>query len=267
MSGQNGMAGSQLAVSTAARLVGQLGTSEFPRELWEWLTALLPLCHISAGRYNQPAPGLSVDSVDLLFAKGVTDPRAAEYAQKSYLARHWRQDPLLPHVERLQDPQLVRIRNSDIVASDYVADAFEPGQVTEECNLLARASDGVYVLAVYRRAGMPPFTLEELSLLRQLEELILPLVIQHARLTVSAMRSQSQSLASLFDRRVATEGIRLSPRELAICHGVLLGLSSARIAEQHGLRESSVKTYVERAFAKLGVQGRSGLYAWCLTCA
>lgn len=267
MSEENHTKGLQLPLTVAARLIGHLGTSEFPQQLWNWLSELLPLCHLSAVRFNQLAPGLSVSSVDWLFSKGITDPRFAEHALHSYLERHWRHDPLLPHVEQLQDPQLVRIRNSDIDASDYVDDAFSPDQVTEECNLLGRSSDGVYALAVYRQAEQQPFTLEELSLLRQLGEVILPLVIQHARLTVSTLRSQTQSLSYLFDRRIATEGVRLSPRELSICHCLLLGQSAGRIAEQLGVRGSSVKTYVERAFLKLEVRSRAELYAWCLACA
>ncbi|SCK29803.1 LuxR C-terminal-related transcriptional regulator [Vogesella sp. LIG4] len=258
------MASLQLPVDTAARLVSQLGNSGFPLALWDWINTLLPIGHLSSVRYNQPAAGQQVESVDWLFSRGYNDQRIVEQALTSYLSRHWRQDPLLAHVEQLLDPQLVLIRNSDITADDYAMDGFNQPQVIEECNLLGRSADGVYVLAVYRQIGQTPFTLEELSLLRQLGELIVPLVVQHARLTVSTQRSQTQALTYLFDRRLATEGIRLSPRELSICHCLLLGLSSSRIAEQLAVRPSSVKTYVERAFLKLGVSSRAELYAWSL---
>jgi len=119
----------QLPIAIATRLVSHLGTKEFPALLWQWLNDLLPLCHLSSVRYNQQSMGLQVSSVDWLFSKGKCDPRLVEQALHSYLAKHWRHDPLLRHVKQLQDPQLVLIRNHDVDATEYVADAFSPAQV------------------------------------------------------------------------------------------------------------------------------------------
>ena len=45
----------------------------------------------------------------------------------------------------------------------------------------------------------------------------------------------------------------LTPQELAVCLHLLRGLSHAGIAAELGLKESTVKTYRNRAFARLDI--------------
>ncbi|KAB2938818.1 MAG: hypothetical protein EFKGCFLK_00238 [Rhodocyclaceae bacterium] len=53
----------------------------------------------------------------------------------------------------------------------------------------------------------------------------------------------------------------LSPRELAVAKMVGEGLTDKRIAQQLGVELSTVRTYLKRAFDKLGVQRRGGVAA------
>lgn len=255
-----------IPLETAAELVASLGGADFPHKLWQWLHARIPLCHMSAARFNQAGADAVVQSVDWLFSHSEDGAEDSEPALLSYLEKHWRQDPLLSHITPLQDPQLVLIRHEDIAAQDYVDDVFRRHQISAECNLLGRAADGVYALALYRQRDQAAFALEELTLLRRLVVLLLPLLVQHARLTVSLRRSHLPSLPHLFDKRLATTGIRLSPREQAMCHCLLQGMSAQGAAVQLGVKESSCKTYIDRAFLKLGVKSKAQLYGWCLAC-
>ena len=50
-------------------------------------------------------------------------------------------------------------------------------------------------------------------------------------------------------------------QELAVCLHLLRGLSHAGIAAELGLKESTVKTYRNRAFARLDIHFRSQLFA------
>lgn len=261
------MGGDALSLDAAAALVASLGSRELPERLWDVLSARLPLCHLSAARFNQPHPEAVIASVDWLFARNINPAHDTGEVAQRYVERYWREDPLLSHIKPLQDPQLVLIRHNDIPAEDYAQDVFRNELVTEECNLLVRGEGGVYVLAVYRMAGQPSFSLEELSLLRRWVPLLLALLMQHARLTVSTRRSELPSLPRLFDKRVATDGVKLSPRERAICHYLLQGWSAPKAAHAMGVRESSSKTYVDRAFVKLGVRSKAELFDWCLRCA
>jgi DNA-binding NarL/FixJ family response regulator len=50
----------------------------------------------------------------------------------------------------------------------------------------------------------------------------------------------------------------LSPRELAVAKMVGEGLTDKQIAQHLGVEVSTVRTYLKRAFDKLGVQRRGG---------
>ncbi|MEZ5767624.1 MAG: helix-turn-helix transcriptional regulator [Paracoccaceae bacterium] len=55
----------------------------------------------------------------------------------------------------------------------------------------------------------------------------------------------------------------LSDRERAVCLGILSGLKTEAIAADLGVAASSVVTYRKRAYQKLGITSRSGLFAVC----
>lgn len=57
----------------------------------------------------------------------------------------------------------------------------------------------------------------------------------------------------------------LSEREKAVCLGILSGQKAEIIAAELGVAASSVVTYRKRAYAKLGVASRAGLFAICAT--
>ncbi len=55
----------------------------------------------------------------------------------------------------------------------------------------------------------------------------------------------------------------LSDRERAVCLGILSGRKAEAIAADIGLAASTVVTYRKRAYAKLGIASRTGLFAIC----
>ncbi|PWE51480.1 hypothetical protein DEM26_00475 [Thioclava sp. NG1] len=55
----------------------------------------------------------------------------------------------------------------------------------------------------------------------------------------------------------------LSDRERAVCLGILSGRKSEAIAAELGIAPSSVITYRKRAYGKLGISSRAGLFAIC----
>jgi DNA-binding CsgD family transcriptional regulator len=55
----------------------------------------------------------------------------------------------------------------------------------------------------------------------------------------------------------------LSARERAVCLGILQGQKTESIAGEMGLSPATVVTYRKRAYQKLGVSSRAGLFALC----
>ncbi|MBI2766627.1 MAG: response regulator transcription factor [Chloroflexi bacterium] len=58
------------------------------------------------------------------------------------------------------------------------------------------------------------------------------------------------------------QGRDLSPRETSVVRLVARGMTNAQIARELGLRETTVKGYLERIFLKTGVDSRTSLGVW-----
>ncbi|WP_052420982.1 helix-turn-helix transcriptional regulator [Paraburkholderia ferrariae] len=254
-----------IALSRAGDLIAALGSAQFPGRLWCWLCdALEPhSCHTVATRYRRRAPSRCVDGVDLLFFAGEIDPDDTRHALDLYLGGDWRADTILPYVERLTDPQIVFSSNHHVSEATAYGRYFTQGELGEECTLLGSDyGEYVYALSLFRRRGEPSFTLDELSRMRQLGDFLLPLLVQHARLASVAHHSAQATLAQRFEQRLAGDGVALSQRERLVCCALLEGRQVAQIAQTLEVEPCSVRTYLGRALAKLGVANRAGLFAW-----
>ncbi len=79
--------------------------------------------------------------------------------------------------------------------------------------------------------------------------------------TVLAPRVQSSVMAGVRERRDRAPIIPLSDRELAILHGLSRGLTAPAIANELDLSASTVKSYLQRLYEKLGVSDRAAAVA------
>ncbi|MCW3478634.1 helix-turn-helix transcriptional regulator [Neisseriaceae bacterium JH1-16] len=259
------MSPSTISLSNAGDLIACLGTSMFPARLWAWLrNAVEPHCYQTVAiRYRRNAPSCPVDSVDVLFFFGESDPDITRLAVDLYLKGAWKRDAVLPYIERLTDPQLVFLRNEEIAPTEY-GYYFGCGQLGEECTLLGCERDYVYAFSIFRRRDSTPYTMAELSQLRQLGDFLLPLLYQHARLAGASLPAAGGALLQHFEQRLNSQAVTLSPRERWVCQAVLQGQLVAQIAEALAIRQCSVRTYFNRALAKIGVESKAELFAWCV---
>jgi DNA-binding NarL/FixJ family response regulator len=87
------------------------------------------------------------------------------------------------------------------------------------------------------------------------------LVVKHVRLQgrpqTAPLHPPQQEIAG----RLLQAGFALSGREAEVSAGLLLGRTHREISEKVGLALSSIVTYRQRAYRKLGVSDRRGLEA------
>jgi two-component system, NarL family, nitrate/nitrite response regulator NarL len=79
--------------------------------------------------------------------------------------------------------------------------------------------------------------------------------------TVLAPRVQAAVMAGVRDRRDRAPVASLSDRELQILHGLARGLSAPAIARELDLSSSTIKSYLQRVYEKLGVSDRAAAVA------
>ena len=75
--------------------------------------------------------------------------------------------------------------------------------------------------------------------------------------TVLSQRVQASLMAGVRERRNRAPIIPLSDRELAILKGLARGLSAPAIARELDLSASTIKSYLQRVYEKLGVSDRA----------
>jgi two-component system, NarL family, nitrate/nitrite response regulator NarL len=79
--------------------------------------------------------------------------------------------------------------------------------------------------------------------------------------TVLAPRVQAAVMAGVRQGRDRAPIVPLSARELAILGGLSRGLTAPAIAKEQGLSASTIKSYLQRLYEKLGVSDRAAAVA------
>lgn len=144
---------------------------------------------------------------------------------------------------------------------------FDGVDIHDECILTRLVNGTTYSMSLARTRHLPPFSLKELSLLKHLALVILPLSAAHHRLRGEISSGDCASGAS--DRNPLAQWLpqlhdKLTPREAHVCSSFINGLTTQAIAQDMGVKASTVNTYAKRAFEKLGVDTRRQLMALVL---
>jgi DNA-binding CsgD family transcriptional regulator len=180
------------------------------------------------------------------------------------------QDPVLSRIVSVDDPQLLH-RNH---RADFGAGDPEQREAVYQCILLSRRTSQRFSVSLQRTSGTGYFSLSELSTLKRLADVILPMVERHAfsqargpQAGVSWLETGGNGAPSVkrrFEERVKSQGIVLSGREKEVCIALLLGNTLPTIARELCVSESTAATYMRRAAIKLNLNGRHGLLKWML---
>lgn len=164
----------------------------------------------------------------------------------TYLDGWFLQDPLLPEL-RAAPPGSVHLRRLEEVAGamgeDYRRIFFDRPGLSAKTTLLAAGDRLRLFVSLYRERGAPAEVDPDLARLAG------RLVLMHSE----------RSDAPGFPAPLAV----LSARERAVCLGMLSGRKAEAIAAELGVAASTVITYRKRAYGKLGVTSRAGLFAIC----
>lgn len=124
-------------------------------------------------------------------------------------------------------------------------------------------SGGVLALNMYRYADQTSFSESDLAMIELLAEPLFAVVKKHVEFkSKSDSRSASSSQQSIdhFRYELAKKHSDFSERELDVCARLLNGMSYDGIAADLNLSLSTVKTYRNRAFARLNINFKSELF-------
>ena len=193
-----------------------------------------------------------------------SEARFSQVAGERYAAAFWRKDRSLGDMlasARLRPNRIFCQRSNDISDSAYRDFCYDSHSVLERVSIFHTSGTKPIMLNLYRYHASGAFNANSLSHVEESGGILGALVSKHAEITaVPGPALRSPNLAGV-GRALREACPALSVQEVEVCAGLLTGHSYKEIARQRGLMSSSVVTYRKRAYAKLGIDGRTELEA------
>lgn len=157
---------------------------------------------------------------------------------------------------------------------EHRARVYDAHGMVERVSVAQQEDGAVFAVNFYRHAHQAPFTDGQIAAFEALAVPLLALARKHVALAepleptgaAPALPPRAeQSLAALPPGRLRERLLELAPqltaRELDVCVRLLQGMTHDGIAADLGLGPTTVKTYRNRAFARLGIHFRNELFA------
>ena len=244
----------QASSQALAGLIAGLGEPRFAQGLLDELQPLLPAASVSVYRTGPGQPRLFLSG-----SRGVPD--TTRDCWRAYLSGPHLHDRTLSPLEAVPGPVLCHLVAAEAPPL-HRRKVYEAHGVLERISVVEHGPEGLFAVNLYRHEGQRAFSDRQLGEFEQLAPLLLCLVRKH----VSLVDGPSACSDPLERRRAQLQRLdsRLTARELDVCARLLQGMTQEGVAQDLGLGLPTVKTYRNRAFARLGIHFRSQLFALAL---
>ena len=244
-----------------ARLSGAEGTSRFLDEAFRVLNSIVTVD--SCAVFKVSADKRS--GAQHLCTFGVLKDELAEFLAQRYVTQGFLKDPVvqtaLPMRSRLR--HVPRAQYSEAYRSDY----FRKADLIDKVTSLHSSRTALFSVNFYRVRENGKFSNQDLADLERLGPILSQYVLRH----VASAANNAQPDQDVVRQRVeillddaTTIFAQLSHRERQVCKRLLLGMIEKDLADDLGVALTTVITYRQRLYAKLGVSTKDALYqlAW-----
>ncbi|WP_449432180.1 helix-turn-helix transcriptional regulator [Pseudomonas putida] len=225
-----------------------LGTQRFPSALLACLGQWADCEHFSVLRMTGERPQL--------LAAGTRHHDAGLVLRcgQAYSERYHRHDPLFEPL-RAAPGQIGHLLAQDIRFTPYREAIYQRnGMIERLSSLYLDEQQRPVLFNLYRSREQGFFSDRELQMCEALNPALLQMLRGHLALLGLNRGEAPQEL-------LLRHCPELTTQELNICSRLLRGMTHAGIAADLGVKESTVKTYRNRAFDRLGINFRSQLFA------
>lgn len=226
------------------KLLGAIGTDEFGSTVRDSVLS------VTAGArriYLFEATGREESTLQYFFCEPALVEHLAAY-RKWYLPI----DPVCdayPAAPECSDVALQIVRPSDIPSPGFRRRFFDDPGIVERISIIQRGTDAWRVINVARHASDGCCSDEELGSLVGLACLVLPMLpLNRKRRSVPLPLTVTE-----LEDRFASRYRELTLRERQVCARAAIGMSVEATAHELGIAKTSVLTYRQRAYQRLGV--------------
>jgi DNA-binding CsgD family transcriptional regulator len=238
-------------------MVEHLGDDDFEDHLLQVLHPVLPTASWSV---YQVGPA-SAPQLHMSASLGIPD--TTRDCWNAYLSGPCRADRSLRFDETPpRRTQLCHITSAEVDA-DHRARVYDAHGMSERVSVVQQDDDDtLFAVNFYRHAHQHALSDAQIGVFEQLAPALLALARKHV-----ALRRQAGAYvpsAESLRQRLAHLSPALTARELDVCTRLLGGMTQDGIAADLQLSVPTIKTYRNRAFARLGIHFRNELFALVL---
>ena len=233
-------------------LIGLVGQCEFETSLLQHLQPLVP-----AASYAIYQTGEGCEPT-LYMSSSLGIPDTTRDCWSAYLSGPYLSDRTFEGADAsCRSPVLCHITAPEVPVQ-HRARVYEAHGMAERVSIVQRQAASIFAINFYRHDHQQPFSDRQLSDFESLAPTLLALTQKQIALTRPHPGKRS---TAEWARRLRSIEPALTPRELEVCARLLTGMTQEGIATDLGLSLPTVKTYRNRAFARLGIHFKNELFA------
>ncbi|MDO8769515.1 MAG: helix-turn-helix transcriptional regulator [Burkholderiaceae bacterium] len=235
-------------------LIGLIGEPEFESALLQYLHPVVPAASYSIYQTGKDC------APQLFMSASLGVPDTTRDCWKAYLSGPYLTDRSLVQDSSMDCGTVMCHITAQEVSAEHRSRVYEAHGVVERVSVVKQDSLSVFAINFYRHAHQEPFRDAHLCGF----EALAPALISLAQKQISLSMPRKGELGDnvfRWKRKLRKLDQALSSRELDVCARMLTGMTQDGIASDLGLSVPTVKTYRNRAFARLGIHFRNELFA------
>ena len=245
-----------LRMRAVSELVSALGTPAFGAACYGVFAQLFDVDHWAVFRYGARDTARCISTASRVLQG------AANRNIDAFQNRCFKVDPSLTAFRSQQShtPCLIKMEISDIGDRQY-RQCFELTHVRERLSYFAPDGADTLHLSIFRTAASREFTRTDWSVFGTVARLLLAASLKHEALIDRTASASPRLQPEALERRFEDLKAGLSKREREVCARAVIGKSIDETAIELEIRNTSVITYRQRAYQKLGISRQCELVA------
>jgi DNA-binding CsgD family transcriptional regulator len=245
-----------LPTDSFGEVIKAIGTHGYGRACLELFEQSLDAEHWALFHYR------ANNSVSCVATASRVHIAAAQENIDRFVVRCHRVDPSFVALKQRFPEQtcVTKIDIGDIQDRQY-RHCFELTHVQERLSFFSRLGSDLHQLSIYRGPGRRAFSSDELGYFSTLAALVLATASKHERICREAATMPPHLDLESIEQCLEYLSGRLSRREREVCSRAAAGKTIEGTALDLNIRKTSVVTYRQRAYQKLGISRQSELVA------
>jgi DNA-binding CsgD family transcriptional regulator len=245
-----------LRADSFAEVIKSIGTHDYRTACLDLFEEALDAQHWALFRYR------ANNSVSCIATASRVYMDAAQENIDRFVVRCHRVDPSVVALKQRSPEQtcVTKMEIGDIRDRQYRR-CFEMTHVQERLSLFSRLGSDLHQLSIYRGARQRSFSSHELAYFSALGGVVLVTASKHERLSREAAAIPPHLDLDAIERCLERLPCGLSKREREVCSRAAAGKTIEGTALDLDIRQTSVITYRQRAYQKLGISRQNELVA------